>query len=99
MLKMDTSILRVCPLEDFTIYNVEELTRELLKSLATTQEVSVDLSQTEKIDTAGFQLLVSLKKNCLESGKKFDVVGMNDTVENFMTLFGYEIDAKQKGDT
>ncbi len=99
MLKMDASILGVCPLEDFTIYSVEELTRELLKSLPTAQEVSVDLSHIEKIDTAGFQLLVSLKKNCIESGKKFEIVGMSDTVENFMTLFGYEINGKQKGDT
>lgn len=99
MLKMDASILRVTPLEDFTIYYVEELTRGVLKLLTDAQKVIVDLSQTEKIDTAGFQFLVSLKKSCTESGKKFEMADASDIVENFMTLFGYDLNSKQKGNT
>lgn len=99
MVKMDASILRVDPQTELTIYQVEEMTKELLPLLVTAGEVNVDLSQTDKIDTAGFQLIVSLQKSCVESGKKFDIAGMSDSVENFMTLLGYELNAKQKGDT
>lgn len=99
MVRMDASILQVAPLEDFTIYYVEELTRELLKSLPNAQEVMVDLSQVEKIDTAGFQLMVSLQKSCAENGKKFEIANTSDAVKNFMTLYGYDLDGKQKADT
>jgi anti-anti-sigma factor len=98
MVRMDASILRVNLEEDFTIYQVEELTKELVKSFLTAEEVHIDLTQTDKIDTAGFQLIVSLKKSCAELGKKFEAVGISDSVENFINLYGYEFKAEQKGD-
>lgn len=96
MVRMDASILRVNPEGDLTIYQVEEVTKELVRSIAVAQEVSVDFSQTEKIDTAGFQLIVSLQKSCAELGKKFETVGIYDSVENFMNLYGYDFNEKQK---
>ena len=97
MVRMDASILRVNPNGDLTIYQVEELTKELVQWLVTAQEVSVDLSETEKMDTAGFQVIVSLKKSCAELGKKFEAVGIYDSVENFINLYGYDFNDKQKG--
>ena len=99
MVRMEASILRVNPQGDLTIYQVEDLTKELLQGLDSAQEVSVDLSETEKIDTAGFQVIVSLQKSCAELGKKFEAVGIYDSVENFIDLYGYDFNDKQKGNT
>ncbi|MBU0633219.1 STAS domain-containing protein [bacterium] len=95
MVRMDASILRVHPQGDLTIYQVEELKKELLTAFSGAEEISVDLSDTEKIDTAGFQLLVSLQKSCAETGKKFDGVGIYDAVKNFMNLYGYDLNDKK----
>ena len=95
---MDASTLRLHPTGDLTIYQVEELTKEIATSLPTAQEVVVELTETEKIDTAGFQLLISLKKSCVATDKKFELNGMDESVENFMTLFGYEWDSEYKGE-
>ena len=95
---MDASTLRLHPTGDLTIYQVEELTKGVSTFLVTAEDVVVDLCETDKIDTAGFQLLVSLQKSCLATQKKFEIAGIGESVENFMTLFGYEWDSEYKGE-
>jgi anti-anti-sigma factor len=98
MVRMDASTLRLHPTGDLTIYHVEEVTKKVSISLVAAEEVVVDLSDTDKIDTAGFQLLVSLHKSCVATEKKFEIVGIGESVENFMTLFGYEWNSEHKGE-
>ena len=95
---MDASTLRVHPTGDLTIYQVEEVTKEISALLVSAEEVIVDLGETDKIDTAGVQLLVSLQKSCIATNKKFEITSMGDSVENFMILFGYEWDFEHKGE-
>ncbi|VAW77347.1 hypothetical protein MNBD_GAMMA13-272 [hydrothermal vent metagenome] len=48
--------------DDMTIYTACEMKDKLLQKLAKCQEMELDLSQVAEFDTAGFQLLVLLKR-------------------------------------
>ena len=98
MVRMDASILQLHPTGDLTIYQVEELTKEVSALLVSAEEIIVDLCETDRIDTAGFQLLVMLQKSCTAMGKKFEIRGVGDSVENFMALLGYEWSSEYKGE-
>jgi anti-anti-sigma factor len=98
MVRMDASTLRVHPTGDLTIYQVEELTKVVMASFTAAEEVVVDLCDMDKIDTAGFQFLVTLQKSCIATKKKFEIAGMGESAENFMTLFGFEWDFEHKGE-
>lgn len=96
MVTMDGSLLRFDPSGELTIYQVEEATKELGKSISEAKDILIDLTRTDKIDTAGFQLLVSLTKSAKASGKESHIEGIGGSVENFMALFGYELDSSTK---
>jgi anti-anti-sigma regulatory factor len=99
MVTMDGSALRFNPSGELTIYQVEEAIKELRGSLGEAKAVFVDLSVTDKIDTAGFQLLVSLTKSAKASGKESLIEGVGGSLENFMMLFGYELDNSTKDES
>jgi len=96
MVTMDGSTLRFNPSGELTIYQVEEALKELKGSLVEAKEVFVDLNITDKIDTAGFQLLVSLTKSAKATGKECLIEGVGGSIENFAALFGYEFDGTTK---
>lgn len=98
MLRLDNGILHVSPETEFTIYQAEDFIARLSQYMASLKEVYVDLSRVDKIDTAGFQLLVSLKKNCEATHIPFRIDGIRDSTYNFTVLFGYDWDALIKGD-
>lgn len=98
MVTMEDSILHLTPTGELTIYQVEEITKQVRVLFDNAKELVIDMIQTDKIDTAGFQLLISLKKSCEATQKRFELVGISDSVQNFMTLFGYEWDFEHKGD-
>lgn len=76
---------------ELTIYQTEEYLKQATELLDSASAVVVDMYKADKLDTAGFQLLVSLKKTCAKSGKQFDLVGMGGSAQNFMALFGFDI--------
>lgn len=98
MVTMDGSTLCFNPSGELTIYQVEDLLKELKTSFSEAKSVLIDLGSTDKIDTAGFQLLVSLVKSCKLSEKECAFDGVGGSIENFMALFGYEWYAMQKGE-
>lgn len=98
MVTMDGSSLRFDPSGELTIYQVEEIRKQIVGSFAQAKEIMIDLTRNDKIDTAGFQLLLSLIKSCKTSGKTWTIEGMGGSAENFMALFGYEWDAPHKGE-
>lgn len=98
MVTMEGSTLRFNPSGELTIYQVEEALKELKGSFGDAKALTIDLNVTDKIDTAGFQLLVSLEKSCKALGKECTADGISGSIENFMALFGYEWDAQYKGE-
>ena len=95
MLKIAKDEMILSPQGDFTIYRVEELKKEINANIQEVSTVFVDMGDVGKIDTAAFQLIVSLKKRC-EAGKKaISFINTPASVTNFIELFGcQEIFAK-----
>lgn len=63
--------------------------RLVLEALASNaiDEVVIDLSQLEFIDSAGVGLLIGLNKSANETGKRLVLRGATDTVEELIELF------------
>lgn len=57
-----------------TIYTAQESKQGLLKALEECQELELDLSQVSEFDTAGFQLLILLKREAEKSNIKFNIL-------------------------
>jgi anti-anti-sigma regulatory factor len=90
MLDMEGSTLVFRVENELTIYQVEELNKQLCVSFGNAEAMVVDMSRADKIDTAGFQLLVSLKKSCESMNKNFEITGCGGSAQNFMELFGFD---------
>ncbi|WP_263831751.1 STAS domain-containing protein [Sulfurospirillum oryzae] len=97
MITLKESSLHVNPSGELTIYQVEEFSEKVKKLISSAERLYVDLSQLDKIDSAGFQLLVSLQKSCESSQKSFEINGITNSVHNFMLLFGFDWNTQGKG--
>ena len=71
-----TTSQTLCLTKDMTIYNALDQKHELLDALIGSDDIELDLSQVGKIDTAGLQLLILLKKEALRAGKRVIIVGI-----------------------
>lgn len=69
--RMDDGVVRVKG--NLHISNAEELRSALLSELAVAPDMVLEVSGVESCDTAGFQLLCSLKKSAERDGKKFHI--------------------------
>jgi ABC-type transporter Mla MlaB component len=56
-------------------------------ALENCDEVVVDATGVREIDVSAVQLLIAVKKECRNRGKKL-ILNTSDTVGNLMTLFG-----------
>jgi len=66
--------------EDLTIYHALELKEKFLDALAQTADLELNLAQVGKMDTAGLQLLVLLKKEAQRAGKCVRIVAHSQAV-------------------
>lgn len=77
-----------CP-ESITIYNVFDLKQEWEQTLNGEQEqITVNLTNLEDIDTAGAQLLLALKKECMNRKIVFVLSGIKEEIATFFKLIG-----------
>ena len=90
MLKNAKDEMIISPQGDFTIYRVEELKKEISAGIQDAKTVFVDMGDVGKIDTAAFQLVVSLKKTCEANKKTISFINIPESVKNFSQLFGCE---------
>jgi len=80
--------------EKFTIYEVEEIYKELLSALKSGEAVDINLDGVVKIDIPAIQLLVSTLKTCESESTPFSLSNVSDEVKEtlkrtgFDTLFG-----------
>ncbi len=88
MINMDASTLFLKMENELTIYQVEEINKQLCILFGNAESVIVDMASVDKIDTAGFQLLMSLKQSCENMNKNFELNGVGSSVSNFFSLFG-----------
>jgi len=72
---------------NFTIYETEEIRKEFLE-LINNETVILDFENISKIDMSAIQLLISLKKNCNDLNKTFEIVNIKEEILNSFEITG-----------
>ncbi len=72
---------------DLTIYNAPEHKRLLLDALDQASVVELDLARVGEIDSAGLQVLLLAKRECLAGGKDLRIVAHSPAVQELLDFF------------
>ena len=75
--------------EKFTIYEVEEIYKELSSALKTGEAIDVNLDGVVQIDMPAIQLLVSTLKTCESKSIPFALSNISDEVKQTLKLTGF----------
>lgn len=89
MVRVEKDCLHVSPQDEFTIYQAEECANQIVLLISSVKSLHVNLSSIDKIDTAGFQILVALKKSCEAFNIPMEIEGLQGSSKNFMELLGF----------
>ncbi len=73
--------------EDMTIYNAAAQKQRLLDALLATERLEIDLSAVSEIDTAGFQLLVLVKREARRLDKEALIVAHSEAVREVLDSY------------
>lgn len=73
---------------ELNIYSVSYLKNELIDVLKNYTKIAIDLSHVDELDTAGFQLLIALKRSALERGAVCKLLGHSSKVLRLLALYG-----------
>ena len=76
----------LCLTEDLTIYHALDHKDALLDALSTGDELQLDLSRIEAIDSAGLQLLILLSSEAQRAGKSLRIVASSQAVGEVIAL-------------
>lgn len=72
-----------------SIYNSFDILQEWQSELqSSTGDIVFDMSDLEDIDTAGVQLLLALKKECIETDRSIKMIGWREDIIPFLRLVG-----------
>jgi len=72
----------------FTIRNIEEAYQRCEQALSDTGVLRIDVSEVTKIDTAGMQVLLALKKELEAQHLALEWVAVNDVVRDAAFMLG-----------
>ena len=72
-----------------TIYAVSEAKDKLLKPLAKCEQMELDLSGVTEFDTAGFQLLILLKREFLAAKVPLQVKDKSCAIDEVLGMYGF----------
>ncbi|MBL8444492.1 MAG: STAS domain-containing protein [Zoogloeaceae bacterium] len=78
---------RLTVVEDMTIYNAAQQKPLLLDALQKCTTLELDLSAVGEVDTAGFQLLVLVKREAARAGKQVPIVAHSQAVHEVVDFF------------
>ncbi len=88
MSKNDNAVTqRLAIIEDMTIYNAAAQKQTLIEGLNACDELELDLSAVSEIDTAGFQLLVLVKREAARLNKRARIVAHSPAVREVVDFF------------
>ena len=73
--------------EDMTIYHAAAHKHGLLDALLATDRLEIDLSAVSEIDTAGFQLLVLVKREARRLNKEALIVAHSEAVRDVLDFY------------
>lgn len=72
---------------EMTIYQAAEMKGELLPCLDHGTEVEIDLSEVSEMDTAGFQLLLLIKREAANAGKLLRLMAHSPATLEVLDMF------------
>lgn len=75
---------------ELTVYQARELRDALLGKLRGSPALELDLSRVEVMDTAGFQLLLALRKESSAVKKRFAITAQSPATASVLRLFNME---------
>ena len=76
---------------ELSIRNVAELHQRLGESLGRGPDLVLDFTQVESCDTAGLQLICSLRKTAVQRGLRFRVATMSPAIEATAAALGFAL--------
>lgn len=74
--------------EKFTIYEVEELHKELMSELKSGEAINIDMNGVKKIDMPAIQLLISTLKSCEAGSTPFSISNISNEVKESLKISG-----------
>ena len=83
----DQSADRITLGEDMTIYHAATQKQALIDALSASTRLEIDLSAVGEIDTAGFQLLVLVKREAQRLGKQAHIVAHSEAVRELLDFY------------
>ncbi len=89
--KMDKDILHLTFYGGINVYSVPKLKDVLIKEFELCSEITMDLEMIDEADTAGFQLLLFLKREAKMAGKILMITGMSSRLRSIFTLYNETI--------
>lgn len=85
--KGDDDIILLTMIGELTVYTAAKLKTVLLKELNTFSGLVLNLSGIEEADTAGFQLLLFLRREAESAGKTLVIDDASARVKSIFTLY------------
>ena len=81
--------MQILDYEKLTIYEVEDLYKELLEyTKKMNSDLTLDLSAVQKIDMIAIQLLLSTQKTCKEQLVPFSIINLSDGLKQTLKSCG-----------
>jgi anti-anti-sigma regulatory factor len=68
--------------DSLSVFKAAQLHAKIVEAYTTSDTIEIDLSKITDCDTAGIQLLYSLKKSGLRDGKNIIIKNISSAVEN-----------------
>lgn len=87
MTNTDKSHYTLAVSEDMNIYNAAVQKQILLDALGKTESLNIDLSQVAEMDTAGFQVLLLIKREALKANKTVKLAAHSKAVTELLDLY------------
>jgi anti-anti-sigma factor len=83
----DNDALIINPPQELTIHTLNGFVEVIRPELKDFQSLLVNLVGVTEIDSAGFQILISLKNETIKQNKNFSIVGMSMDVDEMISLY------------
>ncbi|MCB1175244.1 MAG: STAS domain-containing protein [Leptospiraceae bacterium] len=78
----------ILPRGELTIYKVAQVQKQLIEIVQTADRLFLDLEGLDSIDTAGLQLLMSLKLYCHQHNKELQITNHPGALIALLDLYG-----------
>ena len=86
--KLDSNLVSLLLDGEISIYNATEVRQYLAENIKIYDGIEMDLSNVNRMDTAGFQLILAVRQEANKNGKKLKLLNPDNEVERVFDLYG-----------